>query len=57
MDLMIVIDENKSLYVYIKDFDRFISTKQRIKTKNIFPRVVCSVLVVKMCRQNTKKFV
>ena len=31
-------------------------TKQRIKTKNTFVRVVYSVLVVKMCWQNIKKF-
>ena len=32
-------------------------TKQRIKTKNTFVKIVCSVLVVKMCWQNIKKFV
>ena len=32
-------------------------TKQRIKTKNTFAKVVYSVLVVKMCWQNIKKFV
>ena len=32
-------------------------TKQRIKTKNNFARVVCSVLLVKMCWQGIKKFV
>ena len=32
-------------------------TKQRIKTKNTFARVVWSVLVVKMCWQSIKKFV
>ena len=32
-------------------------TKQGIKTKNTSVRVVCSVLVVKMCWQNIKKFV
>ena len=31
------------------------STKQRIKTTNIFVRVACSNLVVKMCWQNIKK--
>ena len=31
--------------------------KQRIKTKNTFESVVCSVLVVKMCLQSIKKFV
>ena len=32
-------------------------TKRRIKTKNTFGKVVCSVLVVKMCWQSIKKFV
>ena len=44
MDLLLVIDENKSQYLCIKDF---CLTKQRIKTKNTF-EVVYSVLVVKM---------
>ena len=52
MDLLLVIDEDKSHYVYIKDFDRFMFHKKNNKnkkTKNIFSRVVCSALVVKMC--------
>ena len=48
IDLLLVINENKSNYVYIKDFDRFMLQKQRIKTKFIFARVVYSALVVKM---------
>ena len=32
-------------------------TKQRIKTKNIFARVVYSVAVVKTCWQSIRKFV
>ena len=32
-------------------------TKQRIKTKNAFVRVAYSVLVVKICWQNIKRFV
>ena len=31
--------------------------KQKIKAKNAFEKVVYSVLVVKMCRQNIKKCV
>ena len=31
--------------------------KQKIKAKNAFENAVYSVLVVKMCRQNIKKFV
>ena len=32
-------------------------TKQRTKTENTFAKVVYSVLVVKMCWQNIKKFI
>ena len=32
-------------------------TKQRIKTKSTFARVVYSILVEKMCLQNIKKLV
>ena len=46
MDLLLIIDENKSHFVYIKDFDRFMFHKT--KTKSTFAKVVYSVLVVKM---------
>ena len=45
MDLLPVTDGNKSHYVYIKDFDRFMF----YKTKNGFVKVVYSVLVTKVC--------
>ena len=48
MELLLIFDENKSHYVYIKDFNRFMFNKQRIKPKNTFAGVVCSVLVVKI---------
>ena len=56
MDCLLVIDENKSYYMYIKDCDRFMTktvtdlcfTKQRIKTKNTFLKVVYTVLARKM---------
>ena len=48
MDLLLLIDEDKANYVYIKDFDRLIFTKQKIKTKNGFVKVVYNVLVAKM---------
>ena len=51
VDLLLVI---KSHYVYIRILTDLYFTKQRIKTKNTFSRVVCSVLVVKMCWQNIK---
>ena len=44
MDLLLIIDKNKSHYMYIKDFDRFMFHK----TKNTFAKVVYSVLVVKI---------
>ena len=49
MDLLLVIDENKSHYVCVsKVLTDLCFTKQRIKTKNTFVKVVYSVLVVKM---------
>ena len=36
MDLLLVIDENKSHYVYIKDFDRFMFHKTKNKNKKYF---------------------
>ena len=48
IDLLLVIDENKSHYVYIKVLTNLCFTKQKIKIKNSFARVACSVLVVKM---------
>ena len=46
MGLFLVIDENKSHYVYSKDFDRSMFDKTKKKT---FVKVVNIVLVVKMC--------
>ena len=40
-----------------KNLTNLCLTKQRIKTKNTFARVVYSALVVKMCWENIKKFV
>ena len=56
MDLLHVIDGDKSHYVYIKYFNRFMFHKKK-KVKNIFVKVVCGVLVVKICGQNIKKIV
>ena len=47
MDLLLISDENKSHYVYIKDFNRFMFIKQKIKIKNIFANVVYRILLVK----------
>ena len=46
MDLLVKSDENKSHYMYIKDFNRFMCNKTKIKIKNIFANIVYSVLVV-----------
>ena len=45
MDLLLLIDDNKSHYVYSKDFNRFMFHK----TKNGFVTIVYNVLVVKVC--------
>ena len=49
MDVLLAIDESKSHYVYIKEFDRFMFHNTKNKTKNTFAKIVYSVLVVKMC--------
>ena len=36
MDLLLISDENKSHYVYIKDFNRFLCNKTKNKNKNYF---------------------
>ena len=48
MDLLLLIDNDISHYVYIKDFDRFMFHKTKNKNKNGFGKVVYSVLVVKI---------
>ena len=50
MDLLPLIDENKSHYVYIKDFDRFMFHKTKNKNKKCFVEVVYSVLVAKVLK-------
>ena len=36
MYLLLITDINKSHYVYIKDFNRFICNKTKFRTKNVF---------------------
>ena len=38
MDLLLLIGENKSHYVYVKDFDRFIFHKTKNKNKKYFKK-------------------
>ena len=49
MDLLLIIDENKSHYRYTKDFDRFMFHKTKNENKNTFAKVVYNVLVVEIC--------
>ena len=57
MDLLLSIDD-KSHYVYIKDFNSFMFHKTKNKNKKYFIiRVAYSVLETKMCYQNIKKTV
>ena len=45
-DLLLITDANKSHYVYITGFNKFMCHKKKQK-KNTFEDIVCSVLVVK----------
>ena len=45
IDSLLLIDDNKSHYMYIKGFNRFVFHK----TKNGFVKIVYGVLVVKVC--------
>ena len=47
MDLLLLIEDDKSHYVYTKDFNRFMFHKTK-NNKNGFAEVVYSVLVKKM---------
>ena len=40
MDLLLISNENKSHYVYIKDFNRFICNKIRCKKKKYFCKFI-----------------
>ena len=57
MDLLLLIDDDKSHYMYIKDFDRFMFYKTKNKNKNGFVKVVYSVLVVKVCCWKIRKII
>ena len=55
MDLLLIANENKSDYVHIKYFNRFMCSKTKNKNKNIFANVVCNVLVVKRFDRTQRK--
>ena len=48
MDLLLVIDENKSHYVYIKDFNRLMFHKTKNKNKKDFCKSCLQCFIVKM---------
>ena len=57
MDLSLITDENKSYYVYIKDFNRFMCNKTQNKNKKTFSDTAYDVLVEKKSWKRIKKFV
>ena len=57
MDLLLVIDGNKSHYVYVKDFDRFMFHKTENKNKKYFCKSCLQCFISKNVSQNIKKFV
>ena len=50
MNLLLITNENKSNYVYIEDFKRFMCNKAKCKNKKTFASIVYNVLVVKTFR-------
>ena len=46
MELLLISNENKSHYVYIKDFTRFMCNKTKNKKNFFFANVAYSVLAV-----------
>ena len=57
MDLLMITDKNKSHYLYIKDFNRFICNKTKYKNKKHFCKYCYNVLVLKMSCKSIKKLV
>ena len=57
IDLLMITNKNKSHYVYIKDFDRFMCIKKKIRIKNTFSSIVYSDLVVKKSCKSIKKLI
>ena len=57
MDLLLLINDYKSYYVYIEILTHLCFIKQKTKIKNGFLEVVYSALVMKECCQSIKKIV
>ena len=49
MDLLLLTEDDKSHYIYIKDFNKFMFHKIKNEKKNGFVKVFYNVLEVKMC--------
>ena len=47
MDLLMITHINRSHYVHVKVFNRFMCNTKKVKIKNSFPSFVYNVLVVK----------
>ena len=47
IDLLLLINDSKSHYIYIKDFNTLCFIKRKIKIKNGFVEIVYNVLLVK----------
>ena len=56
IDVLVVIDENKSHYVYIKDFDRFMFHKTKNKNKKYFCKSCLQCFSSKNVLEEHKKF-
>ena len=56
MDYLLVIDGNKSHYVYIKDFDRFMFHKTKNRNKNYFCNSCLQCFSSKNVLTKQKKF-
>ena len=54
IDLLLITDENKSHYVYTKDYDRFMCNKTK-RIENTFGDIFGNVLVVKKSCKNIEK--
>ena len=57
MDLLLLIDDDKSHYVYIKDFDRFMFHKTKNKNKKYFCKSCLQCFSSKNVLTEQKKFV
>ena len=56
MDLLLIISENKSHYVYIKDFERFMFHKTKNESKKYFCKSCLQCFSSKNVLNNHKEF-